>query len=604
MANYNLVVDSTFTPFTYEQYLKPFLEYKEAYQDMENKVSALQEQADTLEILANNSQDADVYNQYKAYSDQLHSMANELSTKGLSPNSRSSYLGMKARYSKEIVPIQNAYTARAAEAEAQYKGKAQGMVYEKDAANTPLSEYIKNPLLKQGMADSTAGYKRLYTAAQALSKIASKDYDLLKSPDPYTARILQEYGTDPETIKQDINQAMADIQSGNIENLQNNTTIQSLLKTEMQTSGVANWQNPEAQLDYLTKVAPALYAAIGESKVSETALFGKRLAAQTAAEINAYRQKLNMQQPNPNGENGGSRDGIFKTSPTGERTLSSVVGNDGKKKRDVAEYINFKNNSWVNSKSELTRGAIKSLQAFIRGGKNIESQPTSREGTSAPTYDSRTIAALYSVVKKAGVTDEDILNFNGKSLRNVQNVNKYFKEVSSPDYNPKFTYDVSVYVDNVLSSEQQDRLRESISTLTPDITLYPVNGVKEDGTLSTQTSGLSIRDVLNKDKKMSPKQLAVVPTEPGTALVKIDDKSYKLTQNNVRDLLGEDTYVQYLAAVNQINLAETVEQREGAIDKAKSYLNRALVGIKATDREGDSTGGKDLLYDLNLYNNE
>ena len=203
MANYNLVVDSTFTPFTYEQYLKPFLEYKEAYQDMENKVSALQEQADTLEILANNSQDADVYNQYKAYSDQLHNMANELSTKGLSPNSRSSYLGMKARYSKEIIPIQNAYTARAAEAEAQYKGKAQGMVYEKDAANTPLSEYIKNPLLKQGMADSTAGYKRLYTAAQALSKIASKDYSLLKSPDPYTARILQEYGTDPETIKQD-----------------------------------------------------------------------------------------------------------------------------------------------------------------------------------------------------------------------------------------------------------------------------------------------------------------------------------------------------------------------------------------------------------------
>ena len=78
----------------------------------------------------------------------------------------------------------------------------------------------------------------------------------------------------------------------------------------MQTSGVANWQNPEAQLDYLTKVAPALYAAIGESKVSEMALFGKRLAAQTAAEINAYREKLNMQQPNPNGGNGGSI--IFK----------------------------------------------------------------------------------------------------------------------------------------------------------------------------------------------------------------------------------------------------------------------------------------------------
>ena len=137
MANYNLVVNSTFTPFTYEQYLAPFKEYKEAYQNMEDKISALQEQADTLEILANNEQDRDVYNQYKAYSEQLHSMANDLATKGLSPNARGLYLGMKSKYAKEIVPIQNAYTARAAEAESQYKGRAQGIVYEKDAANTP-----------------------------------------------------------------------------------------------------------------------------------------------------------------------------------------------------------------------------------------------------------------------------------------------------------------------------------------------------------------------------------------------------------------------------------------------------------------------------------
>lgn len=600
MANYNLVVDSTFTPFTYEQYLKPFLEYKEAYQDMENKVSALQEQADTLEILANNSQDADVYNQYKAYSDQLHNRANELSTKGLSPNSRSSYLGMKARYSKEIVPIQNAYTARAAEAEAQYKGKAQGMVYEKDAANTPLSEYIKNPLLKQGMADSNAGYKRLYTAAQALSKIASKDYDLLKSPDPYTARILQEYGTDPETIKQDINQAIADIQSGNIQNLQNNTTIQSLLKTEMQTSGVANWQNPEAQLDYLTKVAPALYAAIGESKVSEMALFGKRLAAQTAAEINAYREKLNMQQPNPNGGNGGS-DPTITSVDNGERTLSGIVTQNAKKKRDVAQYNNFKSENYVNSKSELTRKALKDLKEFVKGGKNIEYEPTSREGTSVPTYKSRVIKELYDQVIQAGITDKDILKSDGNKLSKVQNLNKHFKEVSSPDYNPAFTYDVSVYTHKILASNEQDKLRESLKTLRPDVTLYPVKGVNEDGTLITESSGIKIGEISDTAK---PNILSAVPTELGTAIVNIDGVPYKLTQADLRDLLGEGTFARYVAACNQINLAEDTVQKEKAIQRARSYLARVFSGSKSEDIKGDQTGGKDNIFGIKLDEDE
>ena len=600
MANYNLVVDSTFTPFTYEQYLKPFLEYKEAYQDMENKVSALQEQADTLEILANNSQDADVYNQYKAYSDQLHNMANELSTKGLSPNSRSSYLGMKARYSKEIIPIQNAYTARAAEAEAQYKGKAQGMVYEKDAANTPLSEYIKNPLLKQGMADSTAGYKRLYTAAQALSKIASKDYSLLKSPDPYTARILQEYGTDPETIKQDINQGMADIQSGNIENLQNNTTIQSLLKTEMQTSGVANWQNPEAQLDYLTKVAPALYAAIGESKVSETALFGQRLAAQTAAEINAYREKLKMQQPNPNGGNGGS-DPTITSVDNGERTLSGIVTQNVKKKRDVAQYNNFKSENYVNSKSELTRKALKDLKEFVKGGKNIEYEPTSREGTLTPTYKSRVIKELYDQVIQAGITDKDILKSDGNKLSKVQNLNKHFREVSSPDYNPAFTYDVSVYTHKILASNEQDKLREGLKTLRPDVTLYPVKGVNEDGTLITESSGIKVGEISDTAK---PNILSAVPTELGTAMVNIDGVPYKLTQANLRDLLGEGTFARYVAACNQINLAETTGQKEDAIQKARSYLARVFSGSKSSDTNGDLTNNRNNILNITLDRDE
>lgn len=603
MANYNLVVNSTFTPFTYEQYLAPFKEYKEAYQNMEDKISTLQEQADTLEILANNEQDRDVYNQYKAYSEQLHSMANDLATKGLSPNARGLYLGMKSKYAKEIVPIQNAYTARAAEAEAQYKGRAQGMVYENDAANTPLSTYIANPQFKHGMADSSAGYKRVMQAASALSRIAKSDYNLLKSPDPYTARIMQQYGLDPETITQDINQAVEAIQTGDIKNLQNNSTIQSILKTEMQTSGVANWQNPQAQLDYLTKVVPALYTAIGESKVSEMALFGKRLAAQSQAELNLYKEKLKAQKEEEEQAEVERQAVLLKSRDTGERSLSSAVISDKQKKQDVDDYNSFVKNGYVSKNAQLTTNAIRYLKDFIKLGKprRSTSQYYGPGSDIASPYTSNNIEKLYDLVTSYGITDKDILNSDGRKLGGVNKINNYFKQVSSKDYAPKLRYDASVYASDAMSSSAQSSLKNKLGVLNYGVTLYPVNGIEKDGTITTSSKGKTIGEIMGDDN-LNPSSLSVTPSEEGTAIIKIGEDTYKLTQANLRDLLGESTYAAYVAATRRINKATSTGTKAKAILDAKNYLNRAFYGTEGKNYEGDLTEGYDYIPDFIFEN--
>lgn len=616
MANYNLVVNSTFTPFTYEQYLAPFKEYKEAYQNMEDKISALQEQADTLEILANNEQDRNVYNQYKAYSEQLHSMANDLATKGLSPNARGLYLGMKSKYAKEIVPIQNAYAARAAEAESQYKGRAQGMVYENDAANTPLSTYIDNPQFKHGMADSSAGYKRVMQAASALSRIAKSDYNLLKSPDPYTARIMQQYGLDPETITQDINQAVEAIQNGDIKKLQNNSTIQSILKTEMQTSGVANWKNPQAQLDYLTKVVPALYTAIGESKVSDMALFGPRLAAQQQAELNTYEEKLRIQKKWKEQEEADRQAALLNSRDTGERTLSSAVMTDEDKSWAIEKYKEMVDKKFITPKGQLTPAAMEEMKQELQASRAAKSGKI--QGGFSSDYDANRnkitysgprgyiqhrSTALYDLAKSIGITDDEILNWKkGKPLRKANELGRLalskYTEVTDKNYTPSYRYDIKVYSSDIVSPSAQTNLKNRLGNLNYDVKLYPVNGVEENGAITTSSKGKTIREIM-EDKNLNPSMLTVTPSEEGTAAIKIGDTTYKLTQANLRDLLGEKSFAAYLASTRQIKAATSTGTELKAIHSAQNYLNRALYGVEGKSYEGDLTEGYDYIPDIN-----
>lgn len=610
MANYNLVVNSTFTPFTYEQYLAPFKEYKEAYQNMEDKISALQEQADTLEILANNEQDRDVYNQYKTYSDQLHAMANDLATKGLAPNARGLYLGMKSKYAKEIVPIQNAYAARAAEAENQYKGRAQGIVYENDAANTPLSTYIANPQFKHGMADSNAGYKRVMQAASALSRIAKSDYNLLKSPDPYTARIMQQYGLDPETITQDINQAVTDLQNGNINNLQNNSTIQSILRTEMQTSGVANWQNSQAQLDYLTKVAPALYAAIGESKVSDMALFGPRLAAQSQAELNLYKEKLRIQEEKEKEKEAARQAALLAATDPGERTLSGGVITDKDKEWIMNQYKELIDKKFITPKGQITPAAMEEMQQVLRTinwiKENKEKSPGWKQGTYNESlgkistrvpqgYQQHRSTALYELAKSIGITDDEILNWKkGKPLRKASELGRLalskYNEVNDKNYTPKYRNDVNIYSSNINESSAQSELKSSLSNLSHSVVLYPVNGVDESGIITTSPKGKTIGEIM-QDDKLKPTMISVTPSEEGTAMIKIGDTTYKLTQANLRDLLGNQSYEAYAAATRGIAKASSSGAWLKSIQDAKNYLGRALYGVKGKSYEADLTEG-------------
>lgn len=105
-----LVINSKFRPFSYDELIKPLLQYKEAYDKAEADYSNLVAQTEQWKDIANQTQNPEAYAMYSKYANDLNNIVDDFS-KGKTLQNSSQLLAMKRRYASEILPI-----ARASEA--------------------------------------------------------------------------------------------------------------------------------------------------------------------------------------------------------------------------------------------------------------------------------------------------------------------------------------------------------------------------------------------------------------------------------------------------------------------------------------------------------
>ena len=147
MANYNLVINSRFSPFSYQELLAPVLQATQAHQALEEAYSDLETQADEIGAKADETRDPVTYARYKAYQDDLNKQADLLARQGLSVGSRRSLFNLKSRYSKDIIPIKNAIDRRRELIDQQRAAMLsdRSMMFDIDYANTSLDYLLQNP---------------------------------------------------------------------------------------------------------------------------------------------------------------------------------------------------------------------------------------------------------------------------------------------------------------------------------------------------------------------------------------------------------------------------------------------------------------------------
>lgn len=176
MANYSLVIGSKFTPFTFDELLKPALMATQAHQELEGQYSELGINSSRWEDLINEQIDAELHGKVSQYSKDLEAQASLLASQGLSPTSRKDLLAMKNRYSKDIDPIQAAYVKREELSKEQRNAllKDPSLIFDVDYSTASLKSLIDNPSASFNPISGDAIAKRTATMAkEAASAIMS-----------------------------------------------------------------------------------------------------------------------------------------------------------------------------------------------------------------------------------------------------------------------------------------------------------------------------------------------------------------------------------------------------------------------------------------------
>lgn len=171
MANYSLVVNSKFQPFSFDRYLQPYQIYGQNYKEIEEQYTDLSTKAGIWDGLANEQTDPYTYKMYKTYANDLENQASQLASEGLNAVSRKNMLNMRARYSKEIIPIEQAYNKRSKLAEEQRKLRAANpsIMFDRDFSSISLDDLLDNPELSYTSVSGDDLYKKGKEAAISAS---------------------------------------------------------------------------------------------------------------------------------------------------------------------------------------------------------------------------------------------------------------------------------------------------------------------------------------------------------------------------------------------------------------------------------------------------
>lgn len=183
MPNYNLVINSTFQPFSFEEMLQPVMIAQAAHREVEDAYSELSTKAGEFEALAEserlrNGDTSETYKRYSSYARDLKAQVDSLMKEGLTSSSRNRMIELKRRYATDIDPIEKtSERLKYLMDERRKQEMANPTVrYERGYNEVGIDELLLNPNLTYGKSYSGALIEQqAAVAASALAKNMRED---------------------------------------------------------------------------------------------------------------------------------------------------------------------------------------------------------------------------------------------------------------------------------------------------------------------------------------------------------------------------------------------------------------------------------------------
>ena len=264
--NYSLMISSSFNPYSLQELLPIYQANAQAQYQAEEAFSQLQMKADQWEKLANNAQDADVYNTYKAYSNQLKAAADDILNNGINTASRRNLMNMRAQYASNIIPIEEAYNKRQQQAQILWQARLQDpTLIAQDPSELGISYYMKNPNYTPQSYSGKLLTAQSAQAAQNLAKTLSS-YGKGEPIDNYTNTFIQKHGLTRNDIQKYLNG----------ETTATNKVLGSIYQQVYDSSQIGNWANENQKRQAANFIKQGMWSAIGQDTVQAMENFEAR----------------------------------------------------------------------------------------------------------------------------------------------------------------------------------------------------------------------------------------------------------------------------------------------------------------------------------------
>ena len=392
MANYSLVINSQFKPFSYQEMLAPTLMATQAHQELENQYGELATEASVWEEMANEQTDPYAYKMYKTYANDLEEQAGQLAREGLNAASRRDMLNMRARYSKEITPIEQAYTARQKQAEQQQQALLQDptLLLSRRASTTSLDDYIRNPQL------AYEAYSGKLITAQAASAASALSKQMRENPRKWRSILHNSYY---ETLMQKgfrVEDVLKAIQ-GNPEAAQELTRI---VEDAVNSSGVRNWGDQATIARAIDYAKQGLWSAVGETQYQTLDNWRARMAEQEGMQKRAEKRAAAAKEAESN---------KYKVNPLPLRSEQEI----GASNKKVQDYINKGYLKRTKAGLTITQRGLSELRGANRTPivQSWESYKRQHPGATKSSYDT-----MVSEVKSIASRPSEFYQWYNKNI--------------------------------------------------------------------------------------------------------------------------------------------------------------------------------------------
>lgn len=201
----NLTLTSKFRPFTYDEMVKPLIQYKEVYDKIEQDYSNLAAQTEMWKDMVNQENSPEAYALYKSYSDQLNAAVDDFS-RGMNLSNRRALMRMKRDYAKNITPI-----ALAGAAMKESKKYRQDVLAKDNSAifkSTPtsLDDFLHGKTPDETYVSGDKIITRTAAKAEAVAKAMFSDPQFKQVLGKQKYQVMQANGATPEELFKAISQ--------------------------------------------------------------------------------------------------------------------------------------------------------------------------------------------------------------------------------------------------------------------------------------------------------------------------------------------------------------------------------------------------------------